>query len=136
MAFIQEIEYRDNGSARLQIDNQWFTAWPPLAGKVKNFAKGDSVSITFDTKESGGKLFKNLKSIESVAGGKSQVNTPSKSYKDPLEENLMMLTRYALDSMPERPAKSPEQAVDLVYDIVNRFRAKLVKKETVSQSQG
>ncbi len=126
---IEKIYVNDNGSATVSVGGRKMSAWPPTANKVKGFSEGDSVTVEYKEVVKGDRTYYNVTGITSGSGStggsapaQSQGAVANGSKPD---SNVMMMVRYALDAMPEGSAKSPAEAVDLVYDLYQRTKEKL-----------
>lgn len=131
MATIEKMYHNDNGSVSITADGRKYSAWPPVANKVKQFKEGDSVNIDYKEVNKGDRTYYNITGISNGSGsngGSASVGGPAPVAGSKSDTNLMMMVRYALDAMPQGSAKSPREAVDLVHELTGLMRDKLSGK--------
>lgn len=127
---IEKIYLNDNGSVTVSVDGRKMSAWPPTANKVKNFNEGNTVTVEYKEVVKGDRTYYNVTGISSGASGSSGQPAPASASASvgatgKPDSNVMMMVRYALDAMPQGAAKTPTEAVDLVYELYQKTKEKL-----------
>lgn len=126
---IEKIYLNDNGSVTVSVDGRKMSAWPPTANKVKNFNEGNAVTVEYKEVVKGDRTYYNVTGISSGSGSPSgqpvPVSQTAVGNTGKPDSNVMMMVRYALDAMPQGAAKTPTEAVDLVYELYQKTKEKL-----------